>query len=94
MTCYPCVRNGPGKVARERYCEALDLYTRTITSRPHDQFPHYQSAVLHAKLGEWTQAKSAFDFGHKQPGAVKEADWDRLEAAIDARDPAALPVVA
>ncbi len=82
------------ETGKERYREALDLYAQTIQSRPHDEFPHYRSALLFAKLGEWTKAKAAFDAGREQPGSVKDNEWDELARAIDARDPSQLRVLA
>jgi hypothetical protein len=70
--------------------EALAIFRRTLAMNPHDQFPHYRAAVLSATLGDWDAADKYYTSGQNVPGSVKAEEWNRLRAAIDAKDAARL----
>lgn len=76
--------------AHSRYREALQLYRRALRINPHDQFPHYRTSLLCARLGDWQCARKYFTSGRKEPGSVKMKEWKSLKAAIDKKDASGL----
>lgn len=85
------VKTGQTKEANEKYRAALDEFSRAIEINALDQFPHFSSAILWAKLGDWSAAKKSYHMGMRQRGAVPVRKWDQLQQAIQKKEVNSLP---
>lgn len=78
-------RENKPREADDSYRTARSKFVLSIQHNSLDQFPHYQAAVLSAKLGEWELARAYYTSGRSQLGAVSAESWKALDEAITSK---------